>query len=85
MIVFSFSGSSFSASHIRFDSDEDDIEEQQNDDSMHKNSDSTGETRLNAVMADGQCEQIDQTISRRDVERKVIIVMAVLRKLHVLI
>lgn len=62
--------SSFSASHIRFDSDEDDIEEQQNDDSMHKNSDSTGETRLNAVMADGQCEQIDQTISRRDVERK---------------
>ncbi|XP_068762062.1 coilin-like [Montipora capricornis] len=62
--------SSFSASHIRFDSDEDDIEEQQNDDSMHKNTDSTGETRQNAVMADGQCEQIDQTISRKDVERK---------------
>ena len=75
------SSGNLSSSHIRFNSDDDDAEEQQNDGStLSKTTDSLSEAKLSTATKGGQVESLDQTISCKDMEVKVIVNKFVFRK-----
>ncbi|XP_015759844.1 PREDICTED: coilin-like [Acropora digitifera] len=59
-----------SSSHIRFDSDDDDAEDQQGDTALSNITDSFSEANSNTATKGGQVKSVDQTISCKDMEVK---------------
>ena len=82
-LCFHPSGSSLgnlSSSHIRFDSDDDDAEEQQGGTALSNITDSFSEANSNTATKGGQVKSVDEKISCKDMEVKVIMNKFVLRK-----
>lgn len=61
-----------SSSHIRFDSDDDDAEDQQGGTALSNITDSFSEAKSNTATKGGQIKSVDETISCKDMEVKVI-------------